>query len=131
MKKGIVFGTFDLLHIGHLNFLERARKQCDELTVAIQVDPSIERKEKNKPIEPILHRTYRLKSCRYINHIIIYETEEDVKIILATHEFDIRFLGSDYIKEKKHITDLTAIPIKYIDSLPIHSSDLRERIKNG
>jgi glycerol-3-phosphate cytidylyltransferase len=125
---GFVAGTFDLLHAGHVHLLKQCRMQCDTLIVGLHVDPSIERKEKHKPIESILEREIRLKGCKYVDQIVVYETEADLSLIFKYLKIDIRFLGSDYIQDKP-VTDPNAIRIAYIDSLPITSSNLRERIK--
>ena len=127
MKVGIVTGSFDLFHIGHINLLKKAKEKCLHLIVGLHVDPSVENPDKNKPIESILERQIKLKACKYVDQIIIYETEADLSIIFKYFKIDIRFLGSD-AKDGRKITDEGVIPIEYIDSLPIHSSDIRERM---
>ena len=128
---GITTGAFDLLHIGHINLLKKAKLKCDYLIVGLHVDPSIERPGKNKPIESLLERQIKLKACIYVDQIIVYETEADLSIIFKYFYIDIRFLGSDS-KDGRTITDEGAIPIEYIESLSIHTSDLRRKIqKNG
>ena len=130
MKTGIVTGSFDLLHIGHVNLLRKAKQRCDKLIVGLHVNPSIERSEKNKPIESVLEREIKLNACRYVDLTIVYETEADLSIIFKYLEIDIRFLGTDS-QDGREITDENAIPIEYIESLPIHTSELRERIKQA
>lgn len=128
MKIGIVFGAFDLLHAGHIHLLKKARERCDQLIVGIHVDPSIERPEKNKPIESLFERTIKLKGCIYVDQIFGYEREEEIAIALKYFDVGVRFLGSDYEDGSKEITDRDAVLIEYIDSLPIHTSDIRKRI---
>ena len=127
-KVGVVTGSWDLLHIGHINLLKKAKKKCDYLIVGLHVDPSIERPEKNKPIESILEREIKLNACRYVDEIIVYEIEADLSIIFKYFRIDVRFLGTDS-QDGRVITDEGAIPIEYIESLPIHTADIRERIK--
>ena len=131
-KVGVVFGAFDLLHAGHLHLLSEARKKCDYLIVGLHVDPSIERPEKNKPIESLLERQMRLRACKFVDHVFAYETENDILIYLKARTVDVRFLGSDYINNPtKSITGKDLVEIETIESLPIHTSDLRERIKQS
>jgi len=131
MKIGFVAGAFDLLHAGHIHLLKQCKQQCDYLIVGLHADPSVERKDKNKPIESLLERKIKLNACRYVDLIVIYETEADLSILFKYFNLDVRFLGSDYIVDGKNITDEDAVPIEYIDSLPIHTAELRERIKNA
>lgn len=131
MRRGIIFGAFDLLHAGHINLFKEARKYCDYLYVGVQVNPNQNRKDKNKPIESVLERQLKLISCRYVDKVYVYEDEKDIFLMLNALNIDVRFLGSDYAGNGKPITDEAAVPIKYILSLPIHTSDIRERIKNS
>jgi len=96
MKTGITFSAFDLLHTGHILMLKEAKEQCDFLIAALQVDPSKDRKEKNKPIQSVFERLIQLKAIKYIDDIIVYETEEDVKDILESYDIDVRILGEEY-----------------------------------
>ena len=127
-KVGIVTGSFDLLHAGHINLLKKAREKCDYLIVGLHGDPSIKRPKKNKPIESVLEREIKLNACRYVDFTVVYETESDLSIIFKYFRIDVRFLGSDS-QDGRVITDEGAIPIEYIESLPIHTADIRERIK--
>lgn len=127
MKIGFVAGAFDLLHAGHLHLLESAKAKCDHLIVGLQIDPSVERPEKNKPIESLLERQMRLRACKYVDEIIVYETEADLLMILRSLLINERYLGSDYFD--REITGQDIIPIVEIDSLPIHTSDIRKRLE--
>ena len=135
MKTGIVTGSFDLLHAGHLHLFREAKKHCDNLIVALHVDPSIERPNKNKPIESIWERIIKLRACREVDQVTIYEREEELENLFKFHNIDIRFLGSDYVKIDPYnppkITAEEALPIIYIDSLSIHTSEIRERVKKS
>ena len=126
-KIGIVTGSFDLLHAGHINLFKKARQKCDELIVALHVDPSVERPEKNKPIESILERTIKLGNCKWVDEIFVYETEADLYLLFKYVNPNVRFLGSDS-QDGRVITDEGVIPIEYIDSLPIHTANIRERM---
>src|SRR3990167_444944 len=126
MKIGFIAGAFDLLHVGHVHLLKQCKMQCELLIVGLHVDPSVERKGKNKPIESVLEREIKLDACRFVDKIIVYETEEDLSIIFKYYRINVRFLGSDYLEDILPITDKDAVPIEYIHSLPIHSSEIRE-----
>ena len=82
MIKGFTCGAFDLLHAGHIKMLKEIKSQCDYLIVGLQTDPSIDRPQKHKPIETIEERLIRLKSCKYVDKIVVYDTELDLYNLL-------------------------------------------------
>lgn len=125
---GFVCGAFDLLHAGHIHLLKQCKLQCDYLIVALHVDPSKERVDKNKPIETIFERQTKLEACKFVDRVIVYEFEAEIPFMLKYFNIGVRFLGWDY-KKGKPITGEDIVPIKYIDSLPIHTSNLRRRMK--
>ena len=96
MKRGITFGTFDLFHAGHVLMLQEARTVCDYLIVCVQVDPSADRPDKNKPIQSIVERQIQVSACKYVDEIIVYNTEKDVLEILNSVEWDVRIIGDEY-----------------------------------
>jgi glycerol-3-phosphate cytidylyltransferase len=98
MKTGFTCSTFDLLHAGHVLMLMEAKNNCDYLIVGLQTDPTIDRPDtKNKPVQSIVERQLQLQAVKYIDEIIVYETEQDLMDILQTADIDIRFIGEDYI----------------------------------
>jgi glycerol-3-phosphate cytidylyltransferase len=96
MIKGITFSSFDLFHSGHVAMLKEARSNCDYLIVGLQTDPTIDRPEKNKPIQSVFERYVQLEGCKYIDEIIPYETEKDLIDILLTYDINKRFIGEEY-----------------------------------
>jgi glycerol-3-phosphate cytidylyltransferase len=96
MKVGFTCSTFDLLHAGHVIMLREAKEQCDYLICGLQVDPSIDRKEKNAPIQTIVERYTQLKGIKYVDEIIPYATEADLEDILSMYPIDVRILGEEY-----------------------------------
>jgi len=131
MKKGFTCGAFDLLHAGHILMLKEIRAQCDFLIVGLQSDPTIDRPEKNKPIETIEERMTRLEGCKYIDEIILYDTEKDLYNLLKKLKLDVRFVGDDW--KEKHFTG-DNLPIKVVFNTRNHnysSSNLRKRILNN
>ena len=100
MKVGITFSTFDLLHAGHVKMLEEAKSKCDYLIAGLQLDPSIDRPEKNKPTQTIIERYVQLKGCKYVDEIIPYITEQDLLDVLSSFKIDIRIIGEEYENKK-------------------------------
>lgn len=96
MKIGITFSSFDLFHAGHIKMLEEAKSICDFLIVGLQLDPSIDRPEKNKPTQSIVERYVQVRSCKYIDEIVPYITEQDLIDILSSFKIDIRIIGEEY-----------------------------------
>ncbi|MDQ5928657.1 MAG: glycerol-3-phosphate cytidylyltransferase [Bacteroidota bacterium] len=95
-KIGITFSSFDLLHAGHVRMLEEAKMHCDYLIVGLQTDPTIDRPEKNKPIQTVVERYIQLKACKFVDEIIPYTTEMDLEDILQALPIDVRILGDEY-----------------------------------
>jgi len=131
-RVGIVASCFDLFHSGHVLMLMEAKKECDRLVVALQSDPTIDRPEKNKPIQGLYERYLQVDSCEYVDAVVPYDTEADLHNLLASFDWSVRFLGSDY----EGRTDFTGadlnIPIHYCSRLHNYSSsNLRDRIKKA
>ncbi|UMB60790.1 adenylyltransferase/cytidyltransferase family protein [Lutibacter sp. A80] len=96
MKIGITFSAFDLLHAGHIKMLEEAKSQCDYLICGLQTDPTIDRPEKNKPVQTVVERYIQLKGCKYVDEIVPYTTEQDLEDILHSFKIDVRIVGDEY-----------------------------------
>ena len=96
MRVGFTASTFDLLHAGHVQMLREAKEQCDYLICALQFDPSIDRPEKNAPVQTVVERYTQLKAVRYVDEIIPYGTEEDLEDILTMYNIDVRIIGEEY-----------------------------------
>jgi len=96
-KIGITCSTFDLFHAGHIKMLEEAKKECDYLIVALQVDPTIDRPDsKNKPIQTIVERYIQVNACSHVDQIVPYVTEQDLEDIFASFDLDVRIIGVEY-----------------------------------
>lgn len=95
-KVGITFSTFDLFHAGHVKMLEEAKSKCDYLIVGLQLDPSIDRKNKNAPSQSIIERYIQLKGSKHIDEIVPYVTEQDLDDILRSFKIDVRIIGEEY-----------------------------------
>lgn len=97
MIVGITFSSFDLFHAGHVKMLEECKKNCDYLIACLQTDPTIDRPNKNKPIQSLVERYIQLKGCKYIDEIVPYSTESELIEILQTFKINVRFIGEDYL----------------------------------
>ena len=96
MKVGFTASTFDLLHAGHISMLREAKAQCEHLICGLQIDPSVDRKEKNAPIQTVVERYTQLAAVRYVDEIICYATESDLIDILQMYPINVRILGEEY-----------------------------------
>ena len=96
MKVGITFSTFDLFHAGHVKMLEEAKRQCDYLIAGLQLDPSIDRLEKNAPSQSIIERYIQLKGSKFVDEIVPYVSEKDLEDILRSFKLDVRIIGEEY-----------------------------------
>lgn len=114
--------------------LEDAKEQCDYLICALQIDPSIDRAEKNKPVQSIVERYTQLAAVKFVNEVIPYMYECDLVDILSMRSIDVRILGEEY-REK----DFTGRDICKARDIELYfnkrehrfsTSDLRKRITN-
>ena len=96
-KIGITFSTFDMLHAGHIAMLSEAKNHCDYLICGLQTDPTIDRPDtKNKPVQSIVERQIQLAACRYVDEVVVYQTEQDLVDLLLILPVDVRILGVEY-----------------------------------
>ena len=97
LKIGITFSTFDMLHAGHVAMLAEAKNHCDYLIAGLQTDPTIDRPDtKNKPVQSIVERQIQLAACRYVDEVVVYQTEQDLVDLLLILPLDVRILGVEY-----------------------------------
>ena len=95
-RVGITCGTFDLLHAGHVVMFEEAKTVCDYLIVALQLDPTTDRPNKNKPLQNIVERQIQLKGIKWIDEVIVYHRESELEDIFFTFAIDVRIIGEEY-----------------------------------
>ncbi len=94
---GITFSTFDMLHAGHIAMLSEAKNHCDYLIAGLQTDPTIDRPDtKNRPVQSIVERQIQLAACRYVDEVVVYQTEQDLVDLLLILPLDVRILGVEY-----------------------------------
>ena len=94
---GITFSAFDMLHAGHIAMLAEAKNHCDYLIAGLQTDPTIDRPDtKNRPIQSVVERQIQLAACRYVDEVVVYQTEQDLIDLLLILPIDVRILGVEY-----------------------------------
>jgi glycerol-3-phosphate cytidylyltransferase len=97
---GIVFSQFDILHAGHIAMLSEAKNHCDYLIAGLQNDASWDRPDaKNPPVQSIVERQISLSAVRFVDEIVVYNTEKDLEDILLTLPVDVRILGVEYMEK--------------------------------
>ena len=132
MRIGFTCSSFDLLHAGHTLMLEDARSQCDYLIVGMQLDPTVDRPNKNKPIQTVVERYLQLRGSKYVDEIIPYSTEQDLEDILSSMHIDVRIVGIEYMGREftgKDICNQRNIEIYYNERVHrFSSSDSVKRI---
>jgi glycerol-3-phosphate cytidylyltransferase len=132
LKIGITFSQFDMLHAGHIAMLSEAKNHCDYLIAGLQNNAKWDRPEKNEPIQSIVERQIQLSATRFVDEIVVYNTEKDLEDILLTLPVDVRILGVEY-KDKdftgKNICNSRGIEIVYNGrDHSFSSSSLRKRV---
>jgi glycerol-3-phosphate cytidylyltransferase len=131
---GFTCGAFDLLHPGHLAFLEECKKDCDELWIGLHTDPTIDRPDtKEKPVQSMFERFIQINCLNFVSNIIPYDTELDLENMMAILPIKKRFVGSEYTGIKltgQDICEHRKIQIVFIDRLHKYSSStLRNKIR--
>jgi glycerol-3-phosphate cytidylyltransferase len=129
---GFTCSTFDLLHAGHILMLAEAKSVCDYLIVALQTDPSIDRPDtKNKPVQSVVERYVQLSAVKFVDQIIVYQTEKDLEDMLMFLPITVRFIGEEYEGKEftgKDICEDRGIKIWYNSRKHrFSSSELRQR----
>ena len=117
--------------------LKEAQTQCDYLIVGLQTDPTIDRPEKNKPVQGIFERYVQLQACKYVDEVVVYATEKELLDVLQSYPIDVRILGDEYASKsftgdnldmelyfnrREHSFSTTELRQRVVDA---------ERIKNG
>lgn len=133
-KIGITFSTFDMgPHAGHIAMLAEAKNHCDYLIAGLQTDPTIDRPDtKNKPVQSIVERQIQLSACRYVDEVVVYQTEQDLLDLLLILPIDVRILGVEY--QSREFTGKEECAMRNIELVfnsrdhSFSSSSLRKRV---
>jgi glycerol-3-phosphate cytidylyltransferase len=129
---GFTCSTFDLLHAGHILMLAECKTICDYLIVGVQSDPTIDRPDtKNKPVQSVVERYVQLSAVKFIDQIIVYDTEKDLEDLLMFLPISVRIIGEEYKDREftgKQICEDRGIKIWYNSrNHRFSSSELRNR----
>ncbi|MAG26603.1 hypothetical protein CMI47_13760 [Candidatus Pacearchaeota archaeon] len=113
-SKGIIAGTFDIIHPGYIRMFKDAKHHCEHLTVALHIDPSTERDYKIKPVQTAEERTEILLGMENVDSVVTYTKESEFHEYLKSGDYHIRFLGTDYMTKKYTGSDIP-ITIVWLD----------------
>lgn len=127
MKIGFTCSCFDLFHAGHIMMLKECKNHCDYLIVGLQTDPTLDRPEKNKPVQSVFERFVQLEACKYVDEIVVYATEKDLIDVLLSYNINIRFVGEEYRDKSFTGKDLVSV---YYNSRKhsFSTTELRKRV---
>jgi glycerol-3-phosphate cytidylyltransferase len=132
LKIGITFSQFDMLHAGHIAMLSEAKNHCDYLIAGLQNNAKWDRESKNAPIQSIVERQIQLAATRYVDEMVVYNTEKDLEDLLLILPVDVRILGVEYQDKEFTGKDIcNKRNIKLIFNSRDHSfssSSLRKRV---
>lgn len=130
---GFTCSAFDLFHAGHVAMLAECKQHCDYLIVGLQVDPSKDRPDKNKPVQSVYERYIQLRGCKYVDEIVPYETEKDLENLLAIEDIHVRFVGQEYSGTRltgEDVCERRGIRVHFNNRMHNYSSsELRRRLK--
>ena len=127
MKLGFTCSSFDLLHAGHIMMLKECRDNCDKLIVGLQTDPTLDRPDKNEPIQSFFERYLQVEAVKYVDEICPYETEEDLVKLICYVRPHIRFIGEDW-KGKKFTGHDLGVETFYNKRHGYSTTGLRDKI---
>lgn len=128
---GITAGSFDLTHAGHFLMFEECKGTCDYLIVLLQTNPNIDRPDKNTPVQSTHERYLQVRACKYIDEVIVYETEQDLYNLLCSIKYDKRFIGADWQGKPFTGHDILGMEEKIVFNSRNHgfsTSNLRARV---
>lgn len=128
---GVTASCFDLLHPGHVMMLEDASKQCDILVIALQTDPTLDRKSKNKPIQTFHERDLMIRTNKYVDYVVHYNTEAELFDLLVALKPDVRIIGTDWKGKKYTGWELDIEMYWHERNHDWSTSELRRRIFNA
>jgi len=134
MKLGYYGGTWDVLHVGHINALTAARSLCDSLVVGVATDEAYRAIRGREPARAWEDRMAVVRALRFVDAVMAYSTEEPLEIYLK-YKYDVLFISDEYCVQQKKDTVLkgiieTGVDIIYLPRTPeISSSQIKANIQ--
>ena len=135
IKIGYTTGVYDMFHIGHLNVLKNAKKNCDFLIVGVTTDELCYKRKNKYPIINLHDRMEIVSAIKYVDKVVI-QSDMNKKNAVKKYDVDVVFVGSDWKGTdawKKYEEEFSKLDCKvmYLDHTDgISSSILREKINN-
>lgn len=128
--RGIVAGAFDLIHPGYIKLFKDCKMHCNHLTIALHENPSLERPNKIPPVQSLEDRIEILRSIKYVDDVVTYQTEDMFHHYLKTGDYNVRFLGNDYV-DGSYTGKNIPIKIVFVDrSHKYSTTELKRKIVN-
>ena len=122
MKMVWVNGCFDILHVGHVELLKYAKSLGDRLVVGIDSDQRVKQlKGENRPFNTHKDRKKMLTSIRYVDEVIIFNSEEELTDLIKIYDINTMVVGDDYIN-KRVVGSENAKEVKFFKKVGYHST---------
>ncbi len=130
MKRVITFGTFDVLHVGHVSILERARGLGDYLVVGVSSDELNLKKKGRLPVYNQEDRLRIIRSLRFVDDVFVEESLEKKKEYILQHRADVLVMGDDW---KGRFDEMKAYcRVVYLPRTPsISTTEVIEVVRRG
>jgi len=130
MIRVVTFGTFDLLHIGHVNVLRRAKELGDHLTVGVSSDELNFRKKQVHPTYTTEQRLAIVAAVRYVDAVFVEHSLEEKRAYLLEHAADVLVMGDDWAGKFDEFSDICRV-VYLPRTTGISSTDVKLRIRGG
>ncbi|ACA83029.1 glycerol-3-phosphate cytidylyltransferase [Leuconostoc citreum] len=130
MKRIITYGTFDMLHYGHINLLKRAREMGDYLVVALSTDEFNFNSKQKKTYFSFEKRKQLLEAIRYVDLVIPEKTWEQKVTDVSTYDIDTLVMGDDWVGKFDFIAEKTDAEVIYLHRTPeISTTRIKKDLK--
>ncbi|MHB9648589.1 glycerol-3-phosphate cytidylyltransferase [Weissella paramesenteroides] len=132
MKKIITYGTFDMLHYGHINLLKRAHDMGDYLIVALSTDEFNWESKQKKTYFNFEKRKQLLEAIRYVDLVIPENSWSQKETDVVKYGVNTLVMGDDWTGKFDYIEDVTNTKVVYLERTPeISTSRIKNDLKNN